>query len=298
MSNVEKRSSIYKIQKSINIESLTSIHYFEFDDSFVDSFESHEPWEMVYIDRGECDVVADDKVFRLKQGEMYFHKPHERHMLKIIKGIAPNIFIIAFTSHSPAMRYFEDRKIEASMSAKQHIAAIIHEASNTFDLPFNNPKMRKLKLKPEDSLWAGQQTILIRLELMLIEIVRANKYYMTNRKMFLPKDIIQDEFVLKIIAFMESRLYGKFTMDELSAEMSFGKTYISRCFVKACGYSIIDYFTKMKVNEAKRLIRESKYNFFEISEMLMFSNSHYFSTVFKKHTGMTPSQYKKSCKRS
>ena len=288
----------FNIKKSIEIESLTSIHYFEFDDGFVDHLEAHEPWELVYIDRGACDVIADDKTFHLKQGEMYFHKPYEKHMLKIIKGIAPNIFIISFTSYSEAMKYFENRKLEASMSSKQHIAAIIHEASNTFDLPFNNPKMKKLHLRPEDGLWAGQQTILIRLELMLIEIVRENHYYMSNRKMFFPKDIIEDEFVLKIITFMESRLYGKFTMDELSAELSFGKTYISRCFVKACGYSIIDYFTKMKVNEAKKLIREGKYNFFKISEMLMFTNSHYFSTVFKKHTGMTPSQYKKSCKRS
>ena len=61
------------------------------------------------------------------------------------------------------------------------------------------------------------------------------------------------------------------------------------------GYSIINYFTMMKINEAKRLIREGKYNFFEISEMLMFSNSHYFSSVFKKYTGMTPTQYKKAC---
>ncbi len=288
----------YRIQKSIDIDALSSIHYFEFDDSFVDKMEYHLPWELVYIDRGECNIVADDKIYHLKQGEMYFHKPNEKHMLQIIKGITPNIFIITFSSESEAMRYFENKKISASMSTKQHIAAIIHEASNTFDLPFNNPKMRRLKLKPEDGLWAGQQTILLRLELMLVELVRENHYYESNRKMFLPKDVIADEFVLEIIGFMEKRLYGKFTMDELSQELSFGKTYISRCFVKACGYSIIDYFTKMKINEAKRLIREAKYNFFEISEMLMFSNSHYFSTIFKKHTGMTPTQYKKSCRRS
>ena len=95
---------------------------------------------------------------------------------------------------------------------------------------------------------------------------------------------------------MEERLYGKFTMDELSRELSFGKTYISKYFVKTCGYSIIDYFNMMKINEAKRLIRESGHNFYEISEMLMFSNSHYFSTIFRKHTGMTPTQYKQSCK--
>lgn len=286
------------IQKSIEIEFISSIHYFEFDDTFVDRPESHDTWELVYIDRGKCDVISDGDVIHLKQGEMFFHKPGEVHLLKVNKGATPNIIIVAFYSRSEAMRYFEKQKIVTSMTAKQHIAAIIHEASNTFDLPFNNPKMKRLKLKPEDGLWAGQQTIALRLELMLIEMVRENHYYITNRKMFVPKDIIEDDFVLKIVEFMEERLYGKFTMDELSREMNFGKTHISRTFSKACGYSVIDYFTKMKVNESKRLIRESKYNFFEISEMLMFSNSHYFSTVFKKHTGMTPTQYKKSCRRA
>ena len=285
-------------EKSITVDRLKTIHYFEFSDNFIDHPEAHEQWEMVYVDRGECNAIANDKTIKLTQGEIYFHKPFETHLLQPIKGVAPNIFIISFYSSSPAMHYFENKKINASMSTKQHIAAILHEASNTFDLPFNNPRMKKLKLKPEDSLWAGEQSITLRLELMLIEIVRDNQYYLTNRKMFVPKEIIEDEFVLKIIGFMEKRLYGKFTMDELSRELSFGKTYISRCFSKACGYSVIDYFTKMKINEAKKLIRTSTYNFFEISEMLMFSNSHYFSTVFKKYTGLTPSQYKKSCRRN
>ena len=292
----EKRQGSYN--KSIIVDKLRTIHYFEFSDNFTDHPEAHEQWEMVYVDRGECNAIANDKTIRLNQGEIYFHKPFETHLLQPIKGIAPNIFIISFVSSSPAMHYFENKKIAASMSIKQHIAAILHEASNTFDLPFNNPRMKKLKLKPEDSLWGGEQSITIRLELMLIEIVRENQYYLSGRKMFVPKEIIEDEFVLKIISFMEERLYGKFTMDELSRELSFGKTYISRCFSKACGYSVIDYFTKMKINEAKKLIRTTTHNFFEISEMLMFSNSHYFSTVFKKYTGLTPTQFKKSCRRN
>ena len=292
------RATAYKINKSIEIDYLTSIHYFEFDDSFRDKIESHEAWELVYVDRGECNIVADKETFKLSQGEMYFHKPGEEHMLKTIKGIAPNIFIITFISSSPAMQYFENKKLSATMATKQHISAIIHEASSTFVLPFNNPVMEKLTPKPEGALWGGEQSVQLRLELMLIELVRENQYYLSTSKMFVPKEIIEDEFVLKIIEFMERRLYGRFTMDELSHELSFGKTYISKCFVRACGYSVIDYFTKMKISEAKKLIRTTKYNFFEISEMLMFSNSHYFSTVFKKYTGMTPSQYKKSCKRS
>ena len=281
---------------SIYVNSLSSIYYFEFDDSFLDKADSHPAWEMVYIDRGECNIIAEEKTLRLHQGDMYFHKPGEVHMLQTVKGIAPNIFIIDFYSDSASMKYFENRLLTASMSTKQHISAIIHEASNTFDQPFNDPYSNDLRRKTEGRLWAGEQTIRLRLELMLIELVRENQYYLSSQKMFVTKDIIEDEFILKIIEFMESRLYSKFTMDELSHELSFGKTYISKCFVKSCGYSIIDYFTKMKINEAKKLIRTSKFNFFEISEMLMFSNSHYFSTVFKKYTGMTPSQYKKSCK--
>ena len=100
-----------KFDKLIDISSITSIHYFEFDDSFVDVMESHAPWELVYVDRGECEIVADDTSFKLKQGEMYFHKSYEKHMLKTIKGIAPNIFIVTFSSSSPSMRYFEKVKI-------------------------------------------------------------------------------------------------------------------------------------------------------------------------------------------
>lgn len=286
----------FKVNKVIDIDSIASIHYFEFTDDFVDYTESHEPWELVYVDCGECNIVAQNEILLLKQGEMYFHKPGEFHKLSLIKGVTPNIFVMTFFSSSVAMSYFENRKIKASMATKQHISAIIHEASSTFDLPFNTPEMKGLKLKKNESLWGGAQSVILRLELMLIEIIRENHYYTTQRKTFFPGDVIVDDFALKIIAFMEERLYGKLTMNELSRELSYGKTYISKYFAKVSGYSIINYFTMMKINEAKRLIRESNHNFFEISEMLMFSNSHYFSTTFKKHTGMTPSQYKNSCK--
>ncbi|MBO5879579.1 MAG: helix-turn-helix transcriptional regulator [Clostridia bacterium] len=287
----------YIIEKAIDITSLTSIHYFEFDDTFTDFPESHEPWELVYVDRGQCNVVAGEKTLLLKQGEMYFHKPHENHMLKTIKGVAPNVFIIVFSSPSPAMSYFENKKIAASMATKQHIAAIIHEASSTFDLPFNNPQMQELRPKSDCQLWGGQQTILLRLELMLIEIIRSDPDFVPETKMFCSKEIITDEFVLNVISFLEERLYGKITIEEISHKFAFSKTYISKQFIKVCGHSIIDYFNLMKINEAKRLIRETNHNFFEISEMLMFSNSHYFSNMFKKHTGMTPTQYKHSCRK-
>lgn len=285
-----------RMAKDLQIDAITSIHYFEFDDSFEDSPEAHEPWELIYIDRGSCGIVADGVHTVLSQGELYFHKPGETHMLKTVKGTAPNIFIITFLSSSPSMRYFEGRRLPASMSVKQHISAILHEASETYDFPLNNPKMQLLAPKREDALWGGGQSILIRLELMLIEIIRENRYYTARPKTFFSTEPVTDPFALSVISYLEERLYDRFTMDELSRALSFSKTYISKSFQKGTGCSVGEYFTRMKIAEAKRLIRESGHNFYEISELLMFSNSHYFSNVFKKYTGMTPSQYKKSCK--
>lgn len=285
----------HKVQKSIEIDSIVTIHYLEFHDGYEDAVEEHGFWELVFVDRGECTVQADDACFTLRQGQLTVHAPYEKHMIRPVKGMPSNVFIISFYCHSPAMRSFKGQVLEATMTVRQHIAAIIYEASLTFDLSRNDPSMKGLIPKKDDPLWGGEQTILIRLEMMLIELVRRNKEQLIRRKRFFAKDIIDDELTLKVVAFMEERLYAKFSMDELSKALSFSKSHISRHFLKTSGTTIVDYFHTLKIHEAKRLIRSSRKNFFEISELLMFSNPHYFSTVFKKCTGMTPTQYKRSC---
>ena len=291
----------YRMTKQIDITSLTSFFYFEFDDTFVDRFESHEPWELVYVDRGECYVVTDEKRFLLSQGEMYFHKPFERHKLEMAKGEYPNVLIITFSTTSRAMRYFEDRRIRVELDTKQHIATILHEAANTYERPFHPPRdipfREAVTEKTRTGLWGGEQSVLIRLELMLIELVRKERYYESSPRMFHDKEIVTDEFCLKVIGYMEVRLYEKMSMDELCRALSFSRSYVSKRFAAVCGHSVMEYFTFMKIQEAKRLIRETDRNFQEIAELLRFANAHYFSTLFKKHTGMTPSEYKRSCKR-
>ena len=58
----------------------------------------------------------------------------------------------------------------------------------------------------------------------------------------------------------------------------------------------MEYFTRLKVDAAKSMIRENEYNFTEISTALGFNNSQYFTTVFRRVSGMTPSEYANSVK--
>ncbi|MBO5270183.1 MAG: AraC family ligand binding domain-containing protein, partial [Clostridia bacterium] len=243
-----------RMPKLIDIESLSSFHYFEFDDRFVDRAESHDMWELVYVDRGECYVVADGERFTLSQGEIYFHKPYEEHLLEMKKNVYPNVLIISFSTSSRAMCYFEKCKLRVTKEAKAHLATILHEAMNTYVPPFS--KADPLK-KNKDGLWASEQSILLRLELMLIELVRANRYYETSPQMFQDKELVTDRVCRAVIGYMEQHLYERITLSELANAVSYSESYISRRFSKECGHSVTEYFTIMKLQEAKRLIRET-----------------------------------------
>ena len=58
------------------------------------------------------------------------------------------------------------------------------------------------------------------------------------------------------------------------------------------GQTIIDYFTHLKIDEAKKLLRKRENNISQVSSILSFDNPNYFSKVFKKVTMMSPSKYR------
>ena len=70
-------------------------------------------------------------------------------------------------------------------------------------------------------------------------------------------------------------------------------SYFCRFFKKNVGVSIMDYFTKIKIEQAMKLIAEGELSFRTISERLGFESPEYFSRVFKRKTGLTPTEYAK-----
>lgn len=67
--------------------------------------------------------------------------------------------------------------------------------------------------------------------------------------------------------------------------------YCDTVFKKETGFSIIEYFNKLKIEEAKKLIVERADSLTEIALKLGFEDYNYFSRLFKKHTGYSPKQY-------
>ena len=109
---MKMNNSAKKINNVLNITKFLSFHYYEFDKDFYHKGESHNSWELVYVDSGAFEVVADDTSFILKQGEIAFHRPNEFHALHSDKKTASNVFIMTFSCSSKAMNFFTKKKIQ------------------------------------------------------------------------------------------------------------------------------------------------------------------------------------------
>jgi YesN/AraC family two-component response regulator len=110
------------------------------------------------------------------------------------------------------------------------------------------------------------------------------------------KEDLEEDIVRAVIKYMEDNLDKKIRFDDIYKKFFICRTQLKVLFKKATGTSVICFFNTMKMEEAKRLIQEQKYNFTQIGNMLGFDTVHYFSTSFKKHWGMSPTEYYASVK--
>lgn len=279
------------IKGTVNIPKIVTIHYYEFDKSFVFEGESHDFWEMVYVDKGRVAVTSDGEESVLSQGEIIFHRPNEFHAIRALDS-APSFFVISFVSTSPAMRYFEKYHTTLDKTLKPFITSIIKESEQFYVIPMNDTGIKKLTKKRNTSI-GGDQLIKTYLEQLLIFLIRdITKDNTTN--VFPSKESMENHLVTRVKELVNERVHDTVTVSEICRAVGYSKSYICRLFREQTGDTISSYAVKIKIEQAKEMIRAGNLNFTQISDTLAFDNPQYFTRVFKRITGITPTEFKRS----
>ena len=104
-----------------------------------------------------------------------------------------------------------------------------------------------------------------------------------------------EQLVERIEEYFRDNLSRSITLQILAEEMNISKVHLCRVFKKYRNLTPIDSFNRMKIDRARDLLtRFSGLPLQEISDMLGFSDVYYFSKVFKKIAGVSPSSYRKT----
>ena len=83
----------------------------------------------------------------------------------------------------------------------------------------------------------------------------------------------------------------KLTLNEVAAALGISPNYLSHLFRKYSDCGFIDFVNQVKIKEAKKIITQRNLKVYEIANELGFDNAFYFSKVFKKIEGCSPSEY-------
>jgi len=100
-------------------------------------------------------------------------------------------------------------------------------------------------------------------------------------------------FYEKVLLYLKEHHRDSLTSENICEHFSCSRSYLSHQFKKNCGLSIREYINRLRVDDAKSLLIHSKLNVTEISIVVGFNDSNYFSLIFKKITGVSPAQYRK-----
>lgn len=286
------------LKQDIIIDRVISIHYFEYMSNFSFEGESHDFWEFLCVDKGTVNVMADSAPYTLEKGNVIFHKPNEFHNVTANGVIAPNLVVIGFECSSLPMRFFENKILKISSPEREMLGYLIKEALATYSCRLDDPYCQKLVRKDADVIpFGSEQLIKMYLQHFLINLIRT--YSVRESPHMLPKSMKQkseDEMFDRIIHYMEENLSAQLTIEQICKDNLIGRSILQKLFREHSDSGVIDYFSGMKIDAAKQMIRNGHMNFTQIADNLGYTSIHYFSRQFKKITGMTPSEYASSIK--
>lgn len=118
----------------------------------------------------------------------------------------------------------------------------------------------------------------------------ANTYFTAIRRQIKNRDSFE---VCEIKKYIDSRYFEKISISFFSKKYYLSREYLMKLFKKEFGCGIYEYVLKVRMANAKKLIRDPNVKIQDIAQMVGYHDSNYFSKAFRNYYGMSPTSYQK-----
>lgn len=228
---------------------------------------------LLYISEGVCLVDSDGVTVSAKAGDAVIFPPSVPQHYRYPDGVKSTSYFIHFTGELAASLLLtegvKDRRvlhIGTSVSLEELFSRLTDEY--------------KMKLPCyEDACLGYLRTI--------ISIIKRKIIFSGTDSTAAVKRIAD------ICRKMHSDTRYDVTVKELAASCHLSESRFSHLFKEIMGKSPMSYLLDLRLNKAKELLEDTELSVLAISEALGFSNQFYFSRQFKKHTALSPTEYRR-----
>lgn len=267
------------VERMIEIESPVTFFnsVLEYDHYFPG--ESHDFWEIVCILSGKTGVTADKDVYLLESGNAIVHEPMEFHSIWSEKGTAPEIVILTF--YAKKMPKLKGRIFRFTPELSKKLRRMAAEAKDIFT--YQDGTIELLSVRCGKEMEAS--LMLSRFDCVIHEILATQNEGITGHQSQSAKNY---GYILSVL---EQNVSEKLTVNEIAHLCNMSESNLKKIFFKFAGCGVMHYFNFMKVKKAAELISNG-FSVKESANKVGFTDQNYFSTVFKRITGTSPTKYK------
>lgn len=270
-----------KIIPSTQVSEILGYYYVVKSPNYKFSGESHNFYELTYVDHGNLNTVVEGKTYTLNDYDCMIYGPKQFHTQQIVKDTSCSYLTVIFNMNTDESELILNKVIKCNNE--------IHRALKKFiDVSSSDNRYSKTLM-----LCYLQEIIILLLQLNTFP-EDASKTKLSNHTM----DHFQEELLEQILEYMHDTVNQSIAIDEVCHKFSISRSTLQTLFKTHLQDSPKNYLIDIKLKKSKELIRENRYTISEISVLLGFSSIHYFSRIFKQRFGISPSAYAKKIYRN
>ncbi len=274
------------IHNVVDVKEFLALEHLDFEGRYKEYVEKHDFWEICYVEKGEISLSIEDKKLIMGEKQLALISPNKRHCYFSEKGNDSRAYVICFESFSNSLKPLGERIFSSDSLQTECIIKIKEECAHTFRMNESD----QLEVLPSP-IFGGQQAILSQLEYLLICLIRRLSGENSEVE-FLREESFYEELTDAVIRYLRENVDKKIYLDEVCSRFNYSRSFLCKTFKEQTGMTLIAYLNMLKIEEAKRRLRETTTTVTGIATALGFSELKYFNVVFKKQVGMTPLAYR------
>ena len=255
----------------------------KFENDWHSTAHLHPFMEIFFILDGTGEFQLDDAMIKVNQWDLIIINPNCLHTEKSSLGQTPLEYIVLGIDNF-SINFSEIHNFTNNENTNQLYKILHFNENNSYILNHLNLLIQEIEIKDYKYETACKSM----LSLFIINVLRNDPLMLIIEK---PKQNLNLECV-KVKNYLDTHYADNITLDHLSDISYMNKYNLVHTFTKQIGTSPIAYVINKRIEESKNLLSTTNYSIRDISLIVGFSNSSYFSQMFKKETGFSPKSYR------
>ncbi len=267
-----------RILPQVHIREILGYYYSIRDSGYTFEGESHNYYELTYVDRGTLTTEIDGQFFELNERNLIIYGPNQFHNQKIKDGHSCSYVTVLFELDSETNQFdFLLNKVFSYTKKIHTLMKTFVNESSTFA-----PYMDSLLL------CIFQEVIIRLLQSEFIAEIPDKKPVTEARQHY------HNELLEQILTYIDETIDDPMTVGEICQKFSMSRSSLQILFNENLNQTPKKYINELKLEKSRQMISEGRYTISEIALMLGFNSIHYFSRAFTQKYSMAPTEYAKT----